>query len=137
MRERVYMVWDIYDGIRSGIADYGGRPHYFQCCFDNQIGDFSEKYDLKPIDLETLRLAEEQWSIYRAWEFKYHSGAELLENHPGGGCVNERYDELEKVLKSRIEKTSATKKVRASFTPKDHQPTLPKGCLRDMEVDWS
>lgn len=30
MGERVYSVTDYYGGIRGGIADYPGRPHYYE-----------------------------------------------------------------------------------------------------------
>lgn len=27
--EQVYVVWNLWDGVRSGIADYDGAPHFF------------------------------------------------------------------------------------------------------------
>jgi hypothetical protein len=32
--EAVHAVWDYFDGPRTGLADYRGRPHYFVCKFD-------------------------------------------------------------------------------------------------------
>ena len=31
MSEPVYMVWDRYDGPRTGIASFQGSSHYFAC----------------------------------------------------------------------------------------------------------
>ncbi|MGK5047301.1 hypothetical protein ACQ4WP_15580 [Janthinobacterium sp. GB4P2] len=31
MFEPVYMVWDIDDGPRTGLASFRGLPHYFAC----------------------------------------------------------------------------------------------------------
>ena len=36
--ERVLMVWDLYDGPRTGLALYNGAAHYFRCEFDSKIG---------------------------------------------------------------------------------------------------
>lgn len=136
MREHVYMVWDIYDGVRSGIADYLGEPHYFECVVDDQEQEYSNNFELKPIDRETLLEAQEQWSIYRAWEAKFHGGSEVLETHPGHGGVNQRYDELERLVKDRLEAIPVATSVPASFQAKEDQPELPDGCLREMEVVW-
>ena len=103
MSEKVYMVWDIYDGVRSGIADYVGEPHYFECVFDDQEQEFSKTFELKSIDSDTLSNAQEQWLIYRAWEENYHQGLEPLETHPGHGGVDDRYDELERLIKDKLE----------------------------------
>ncbi len=108
MPEQVYMVWDIYDGVRSGIADFHGEPHYFESRFSEDIDDFSELFDLKKIDAKTLEIAIEQWAIYRDWEAEFHSGQVSLQTHPGHGGVDERYDELEAELKPRISAAPST-----------------------------
>lgn len=130
------MVWDIYDGVRSGIADYAGQPHYFNCLFDKEAQEFSNSFELTPVDDETLRLAQEQWAIYRAWELRFHSGLETSETHPGYGGLDHRYDELEEQIQSAIQSLRPSVTVQASFSAKDDQPELPVGCLREMEVEW-
>lgn len=137
MRQHVYMVWDIYDGVRSGIADFNGKPHHFKSRFDDEADDYSEVFDLKRVDEETLRLALEQWAIYRKWEADYHSGKVPLDTHPGHGGIDKRYDELELLLKQRISETSVCAQANAEFTPKQHQVPRPEGCLLDMDVTWS
>jgi hypothetical protein len=32
--ECVFTVTDYYDGPRKGIANYNGRPHFYECVFD-------------------------------------------------------------------------------------------------------
>ena len=93
--EPVYMVWDIYDGVRSGLASYEGAPHYFECEFDHAHGGYSEAYLLWPIDQQLLTLATEQWQIYRAWEMRFHRGELPVKTHPGNRGQSPRYDELE------------------------------------------
>ena len=136
MTDRVYMVWDFYDGVRSGIADYEGRPHYFECPFDAEAQDFAETYDLYPICDETLELAQEQWAIYRAWELSFHSGKALHESHPGHGGVDSRYDELESRIQGSIKVQPMSASASGTFTRKEDQPELPVGCIAELEVDW-
>jgi hypothetical protein len=81
--ERVHMVWDFYDGPRSGLASFRGKPHYFDCEFDRTQDEYSDTYRLWPVDEEFLALATEQWKIYRAWERRFQSGELTVETHPG------------------------------------------------------
>jgi len=40
--EQVYAIWDIYDGVRTGIADFNGAPQYVASQFDEEAGDYSD-----------------------------------------------------------------------------------------------
>ena len=92
MKERVLMVWDIYDGVRSGVALYRGEPHYFDCEFDDEAGGYTNVFRLWPIDQNLLTQATEQWQIYRSWELRFHSGEVAVETHPGNRGQNARYE---------------------------------------------
>ena len=37
--ESVHAVWDYYDGILTGVADYHGLPHYFEREWTNYRGE--------------------------------------------------------------------------------------------------
>lgn len=128
------MVWDIYDGARTGLTNYKGKPHYFSCVFDEE---FTGKFELYPIREEFLNMAMEQWKIFRNWELQFHSGKEQLDNHPGQVGVNKIYDELECSLKKEIPNLI---KLNSLFTPNFRvlpgQDHLPDGVLRDTEVEW-
>ena len=93
------MVWDLYDGVRTGLADFKGSPCYFSSVFEEE---YTDKFEVSPINEEFLALATEQWEIYRDWEMLYHSGKEKLSNHPGHGGISQRYDELENTLKGQL-----------------------------------
>jgi hypothetical protein len=43
--ERVYAVWDYWDGIRCGFADLRGSPHYFAAPSDDKRQDYSEVFE--------------------------------------------------------------------------------------------
>jgi len=136
MYERVHMVWDIYDGVRTGLADFQGAPQYFECIFKDD--DYTELFELKPVDSALLAEALEQWAIYRAWERRFHSGETPLETHPGHGGIEPRYDELELSINARLESIAAVPRIaRADFRVVADQPPLPDGCLREIEVLWT
>ena len=69
--ERVHTVVDYYDGPRKGIADYGGKPHLFECIFDESKDDYSQMFHLKLLDPETFRIAMEDWAIWKRWEMHF------------------------------------------------------------------
>jgi hypothetical protein len=62
--ERVHAVFDYFDGPRSGVADFHGRPHAFAGKFDDDLQDWSEFYHLKPLTDEQFRLVMTDWQIW-------------------------------------------------------------------------
>jgi hypothetical protein len=74
MFEKVYAVWEIYDGPRTGLANFRGTPHAFSCEWSESDQYFAGTYTLSPISEETLALGLEQWEIFRRWEAAFHSG---------------------------------------------------------------
>ena len=130
------MIWELYDGPRSGLADYKGIPHYFNCILSDE-GGYSDEFELFPINSNFLLLATEQWKIYREWEAKYHTGNEVVETHPGNRGRNERYDELQDELDAMIKKLSKLDVLcLGSFQSLPDQSELPDGVLRNIEVEW-
>lgn len=128
------MVWDLYDGVRSGIANYGNTPHYFVSVFENE---YTDKFELYPVDDAFLKLAKEQWKIYRDWEILFHTGKEQLNTHPGHGGINYRYDEIEAILNKKIRSLVKLKTLyHAEFRVLPNQEHLPKGVLKEVEVCW-
>ena len=136
--EHVYLVWDFYDGVRSGIAGYRGSPHYFDCEFDHGVDDYSPSFRLWPIDKEIFDLALEQWQIYRAWERIYISGGVSAESHPGNRGQDRRYDEIQARLHEMLKPLGPpAHRAIAWFEARADQQTLPAGCIRELEVEWS
>jgi hypothetical protein len=137
VKERVLMVWDVYDGVRSGIALYLGEPHYFDCEFDKKACDYTEVFKLWTIDPELLTLAVEHWEIYRAWEYRYHSGEVPVTTHPGNRGLYPRYDEIQDRIDRYLSSLGEpVHRVIGRFEATDDQPKRPYGCLYEMEVAW-
>jgi hypothetical protein len=71
--ERVYTVWDLHDGVRTGITDLNGAPHYFSSLFDETADEYSENFKLYPVGPEFMQCAMRYSDIYRAWESKFQA----------------------------------------------------------------
>lgn len=136
--ERVHAIWDLYDGIRTGIADMNGAPHYFASQYEDSVDDYSGSFKLYPVGAEFAQRAMRQWSIYRAWERHFHSGKADLQTHPGHGGVNAEYDELESWLDAELARLQPLPTLyKASFRELPGQDDLPGAMLRETEVEWS
>ncbi|TVZ41823.1 hypothetical protein P886_1173 [Alteromonadaceae bacterium 2753L.S.0a.02] len=100
--EKVYVENDWYDGPRKGIADFNGIPHRFVAHFDELKG-YEDTFSLFPISSEEFELEIEQWKIYLEWNKKYEAGKVKVETHPGHSGLNQRWDEIEELLKNKRE----------------------------------
>jgi hypothetical protein len=135
--ERVYTVWDYYDGPRTGIADYCGQPHHYRCEWNDAKNDYANTFVLTPVDQETFNLAMEQWAIWRDWENAFHRGEVAQSTHSGLAKTKTRYTELEATLTARISSEPApSKRARAVFQTPD-QANLPPGVIREEEAEWT
>ena len=134
---RVLTVWDYYDGPRSGIAEYEGRPHYYESEWDEAAGVYAETFRLSPVDDETVHLALKQWKIWREWELAFSRGEKEESTHPALPGQDSTYAQLESEIMARI--TSSTEFIRASgeFRAIAEQEDLPRGVLRELEVEWT
>lgn len=136
--ERVYAVWDYYEGPRSGVADYGGLPHHFVNEFDEDKDDYTDMFTLRPIDNTTMRLILKQWDIWRRWELAFHSSQRDKSSHPALPGQDETYAQLGIEIKTEIETNTAEPIVAsAAFRSRANQPELPKGMLCELEVEWT
>jgi hypothetical protein len=82
--ERVHSVWDYYDGILTGVADYRGTPHYFEKDWSVELKDYLSTFTLTPISESELREVVEREHVFRTWEAKFHRGEAEGSTHPGG-----------------------------------------------------
>lgn len=100
--EAVYTITDWYDGARSGVADFNGKPHYYENHWNEDEQFWSEIYLLQPLDDETFALAKEDWEIWLRWERDFKEGTAAQESHPALPEDRERHNELEKILGERL-----------------------------------
>ena len=129
--ERVYTVWDYYDGPRSGIDAYSGESHHYECEWDETKNNYAETFVLTPIDKETLSLAMEQWLIECEWRAAFRRGSVPQSTHPALPGKHPRYAELEMTLKARISALPVShKRASAVFRAQAGQAT-------ELEVEWT
>ena len=80
--ERVFTVYDSWDGPRRGIAEVSGRPHIYGSSFNDTKDDFEEFFWVQPIDPELLALVLEDWDIWNRWSDAFDRGEASQETHP-------------------------------------------------------
>ena len=100
--QAVHTITEYYDGPVRGIADFRGRPHYYERQFDVDTDEWSDLYWLTPIDDETFVLALEAWTIWRRWETAFHQHRTTLGTHPALPEDRLRCDELATLLEQRL-----------------------------------
>lgn len=130
--ERVHTIWDYYDGVRSGIADHEGAPHYFECTGNwvNAPGPFR----LSPVSSEFMQHALLTWEIYQSWERKHAEGAVSDETHPGHRGIDIEYDKSQAWLDQHVKLLTASP---ALFTAKFRRVGQLPWMLSKLEVKWT
>jgi hypothetical protein len=101
--EHVYVENDWYDGPRAGVADVQGKPHRFLSQFDEEEDEYLGTFLLWPIGEHDLLLEQEQWRIFVNWNEDYEVGKVGAESHPGHPGANERWEEINGLLKASRE----------------------------------
>jgi hypothetical protein len=96
--EAVHVELDRYNGPLTGVADVGGRPHYFQARGTGS-GAPAGEFFVWPVDPAAFALEQESWGIFVRWNAGYEGGETGVESHPGVGGIDARYDELQSLLK--------------------------------------
>src|ERR1700682_1076876 len=60
--EEIVLLVDVFwDVPQTGIANYGGKPHGFDCIFDETRDDWTDQYLLRPLDHETVARVLAEW----------------------------------------------------------------------------
>ena len=134
--ELVFTVEDYYDGPRKGIANYQGRPHFYECIFDGKKQNYSDRFQLTPLDQNTFEIALEAWEIWRRWEMAFSQGETTLDTHPALPHEAARCSQLQKILEPLV--TDDRKAiVRTGHFEARQGPALAKGVMRPLQVKWA
>ena len=135
--ELVYTVVDYYDGPRKGIADYRGRPHLYECIFDESKDEYTDSFHLTPVDSQTFQLAMEDWAIWQRWELAFHTGKADISTHPALPNERERKAELKNILQKVLVIDPAKAATCLGNFEVLGSPVLPKGVHRPLQVKWA
>lgn len=136
--ERVYAVWDYWDGIRSGFADFRGSPHYFAATWEESSDDHAPVFTLVPVSRHTIELVSEHSAIFLRWLASFHRGDATEASHPKVAGQDHRYTELEREIRAATNPTQqAPHRMLGRFEVLPGQEHVPPGMMRDVGVEWS
>jgi hypothetical protein len=136
--ERVYSLWDYYDGPRTGIADYRGRPHHYSSEWSATEDGYADTFILTPISDEALQLALEYERIWRKWRSAFDRGAVSQDSHPALPGQNQRFVELQSTLDKLVEEAPDDLRIRATgdFRPRKAKKNMSSATPKELEVEW-
>jgi uncharacterized RDD family membrane protein YckC len=100
--ERVFTITDFYDGPRSGIADFEGRPHLYECEWNESSDSYASTFRLSPVSAELLALALEDSAIAKRWWIAFQEGLTTQETRPALPEDRPRYVELQRLMGDRL-----------------------------------
>jgi hypothetical protein len=113
-RVRTYSDW--YDGPRSGIADFDGIPHFYHRQFDLDEDEYSDCFELTPLEPSLLALLLESQEIWLRWQAAFELGQVDITSHPALPAERSRYHELKAMIDSGLAgKRSSSVVKRATF----------------------
>ena len=135
--ELVFTVDEYYDGPRTGVANFRGEPHFYDCIVDEKRSDYSNLFQLTPIDQKTFELALAAWRIWRKWEIAYHEKKVTWESHPALQADTAKYRKLTKRLEGLLKTDPKRSITRIGHFAPVANAKLPKGVLHYFQVKWS
>jgi hypothetical protein len=137
--EKVYAVWDFWDGVRSGFADFQGVPHYFEAEWSegDEDDDSSHTFTLRIVNQATLGLVLEHWRIFHAEQLQACQGRTPETTSSGLPGQNPRFAELDLQIRKLIESSEVMATgVVGTFEAIEGQESLPPGVFRELRVAW-
>jgi len=135
--ERVFTVTDYFDGPRQGIANFQGQPHFYECIFDEVVDEYSDSYQLTPINGAIFDLAKEDWAIWQRWELAFHTGKATIESHPALPQDRARHEEIRTIVDPALKTDGNHCIIRAGLFETIGPSELPKGVQRPLQVRWT
>ena len=117
-QEIVYTIEDFYDCPREGIAEYQGKAVYYKCIFDEEAEDWSEIYELRELQEESLTKIFAEEGNWRDWS---HNPRKKMLQAAGRGVEFQKSFTLEagEIIRRK-----------AVFSP------FAKGCWNGYLVEW-
>jgi len=90
--------FDWYDGPRSGIATYNGRPHYFESQWADIDHVDEDWFKLSPVSQEVFELELEREHLWSKYATANKLGTVGAEHHPFLPVDRQRGEELIQIL---------------------------------------
>ena len=135
--EIVFTVRDYHDGPRSGVANFHGIPHFYECVFDETKDDYSNSYLLTVLSQEVFKAATENWEIFLRWRAAFDSGMVNRETHPALPQDKSRYEETKQLLDEALGSGRGKAIMARGEFEGLGQPNLSRDVLTPWQVKWS
>lgn len=100
--ERVFTITDFNNGPRSGIADFEGRPHLYECEWNEPADIYASTFRVSPVTPDLLALALEDSAIAERWWIAFQEGLTTQETRPALPEDRPRHNELQRLLGYRL-----------------------------------
>jgi hypothetical protein len=128
--------FDWYDGPRSGVADYDGRPHYFESQWADIDHIDEDWFKLSPIAQEVFELEIERERLWGKYAAASKLGIVGPEHHPFLPADRPRGEALIQLLEKVLRIDEAQCLIgKAEFVPLDEQTR--QTTKAEMIVDWT
>jgi hypothetical protein len=141
--DKVLTVIDYFDGPVSGIANYKGQPHFYDLIFSMETDDYDRREDgfglfcLRPVDEPTLRLALEDWEIWKRWHRAFAGGKTSSETHPALPEDRRRHSEIKAILDAQLQTECVGRfETRGKFNICKRSETSGLQPNAEWEVEW-
>jgi hypothetical protein len=133
MKERVYTVDIFWDFPISGIADFQGKPYFFDLKEDSDE-ESDSIYNLIPIEKEIYDLLIEKFELWKAFQDYIQKGEHTEDSGPVLEKDRERFDFLKNKIDSYLFlHQSQSFKTKASFKIIEEKQPIN---FSEFEVDW-
>lgn len=100
--ELVHAVYDYWDQPRSGVADFKGKPHWFERIFDEKRDEYSSEFWLIPLSSKGMVLVKQQFDIFLRWREAFDRGEVDHSTHPALPQEKETFESLQLALEKEL-----------------------------------
>jgi len=135
--EEVFTVMDYYDGPRRGIANFNGKPHFYDCVLDESRQNYSDRYRLNAIPNHIFELAMEDCAIWEKWQAAFLAGKTSKGSHPALPQDRSRHEVIRSILDAALRTDELTCVIRIGSFEALAPPKLSRGTMIDTQVRWT
>lgn len=140
--EPVHTVDNFWDRPRSGVADFGGAPHFYDCIFDDDADDWTDRYVLGPLPSTAFATVMEHWALLERWRNALDRGDVTVKSAPVFPEDRSLYTQLRAEIDEVREATCAAGpsfEARGLFRRSDHDERRqrPGGVMAKWTVRWT
>jgi hypothetical protein len=134
--ETVFTVTDYVDRPRKGIANYQGKPHFYEYVSNELNGHGPELFQLTPLGSETFQLAMEDWEIWRRWLIAFYEKKADISTRPALPGDVGRHAELKRILDEVLVSDPLRAILRVGRFEVLNEPSIPERVIRQLQVKW-